>query len=145
MQPSGLHPDLVATVFRAAPGRVALITDAMAAAGASDGDFALGSLRVAVRDGLAVLKGTDTIAGSTLTQDKALKLAVERAGVAPVHAVEALTITPARALGLHHRHGLLARGSRPVMSSARWFRPDRRKDDLGIRAAGPTRASTPPR
>lgn len=37
-------------------------------------------------------------------------IAVERAGVAPVRAVEALTITPARALGLHHRHGLLAPG-----------------------------------
>ena len=46
-----------------APGRVALVTDAMAAAGADDGDYRLGSLNVSVRDGLAQLSGTSTIAG----------------------------------------------------------------------------------
>ena len=45
-------------VFESAPGRVALITDAMAAAGADDGDYRLGSLNVSVRDGLALLSGT---------------------------------------------------------------------------------------
>jgi len=105
-----VHPDVAAMVFASAAGRVALISDAMAAAGSDDGDYDLGSLRVTVRDGLAVLEGTTTIAGSTLTQDVALRLAIERAGVAPSAAVKALTLTPARALGLHHRHGLLAPG-----------------------------------
>jgi len=105
-----VHPDVAAMVFASAAGRVALISDAMAAAGSDDGDYDLGSLRVTVRDGLALLEGTTTIAGSTLTQDVALRLAIERAGVAPSAAVKALTLTPARALGLHHRHGLLAPG-----------------------------------
>jgi N-acetylglucosamine-6-phosphate deacetylase len=105
-----VHPDVAAMVFASAAGRVALISDAMAAAGADDGDYDLGSLRVTVREGLALLEGTTTIAGSTLTQDVALRLAIERAGVAPSAAVKALTLTPARALGLHHRHGLLAPG-----------------------------------
>ena len=105
-----VHPDVATLVFRSAPGRVALVTDSMAAAGASDGDYTLGSLNVAVRDGLALLRGTTTIAGSTLTQDRALRVAIAQAHVTPTEAVEALTLTPAKVLGLEHRHGLLAPG-----------------------------------
>jgi N-acetylglucosamine-6-phosphate deacetylase len=105
-----VHPDVAALAFRSAPGRVALVTDAMAAAGSVDGDYTLGTLNVAVRDGQAMLRGTATIAGSTLTQDRALKLAIEASGLPPAVAVEALTLAPARALGLEHRHGLLAPG-----------------------------------
>jgi N-acetylglucosamine-6-phosphate deacetylase len=105
-----VHPDVAALVFRSAPARVALVTDAMAAAGSVDGDYQLGSLAVTVAGGLAVLRGTSTIAGSTLTQDAALALAVERLGVSPADAVAAVTITPARVLGLGARHGLLAPG-----------------------------------
>jgi len=105
-----VHPDVAAMAFHSAPGRIALVTDAMAAAGSVDGDYRLGSLNVTVLDGLAVLSGTHTIAGSTLTQDAALRCAIERSGIAAQQAVEALTLTPARALGLEHRHGLLAPG-----------------------------------
>jgi len=105
-----VHPVVAGLLFREAPGRVALITDAMAAAGASDGDYQLGGLNVTVHDGLAVLSGTDTIAGSTLTQDAALRHAVTLAGIDPVHAVAALTRTPARVLGEEHRLGRLAAG-----------------------------------
>ncbi|MGX5681951.1 N-acetylglucosamine-6-phosphate deacetylase [Schumannella luteola] len=104
-----VHPDVAALAFTAAPGRIALVTDAMAAAGSVDGDYRLGSLNVSVRDGLAVLSGTDTIAGSTLTQDAALRCAV-RTGIPPAAAVEALTRTPARVLGLEKRFGMLAPG-----------------------------------
>lgn len=108
----GMHvyPEVARLVFASAPGRVALITDAMAAAAAGDGDYRLGTLDVTVRDGLAVLAGTDSIAGSTLTQDAALRLAITRTGVQPVAAVEALTATPARALGREHDLGRLRRG-----------------------------------
>lgn len=105
-----VHPQVAALVFREAPHRVALVTDAMAAAGASDGDYRLGSLNVTVRDGLAVLSGTSTIAGSTLTQDVALRCAIEDARVSPTDAVAALTATPAHVLGLDHRLGRLAPG-----------------------------------
>jgi N-acetylglucosamine-6-phosphate deacetylase len=105
-----VHPQVAALAFREAPHRIALVTDAMAAAGASDGDYRLGSLNVTVRHGLAVLSGTSTIAGSTLTQDVALRCAIENAGVSPTEAVAALTATPARVLGLEHRLGRLAPG-----------------------------------
>jgi N-acetylglucosamine-6-phosphate deacetylase len=105
-----VHPDVAALTFRSAPGRVALVTDAMAAAGSVDGDYQLGSLTVSVREGLALLRGTDTIAGSTLTQDRALRIAVTESHLAEADAVAALTLTPARVLGIEHRHGLLAPG-----------------------------------
>ena len=105
-----VHQDVAALAFASAPGRIALVTDAMAAAGAHDGDYSLGSLTVTVRDGLAVLRGTNTIAGSTLTQDAALRMAVSRAGIEPRAAIEALTRTPAHALGIDHRFGTLAAG-----------------------------------
>ena len=105
-----VHPRVVHLAFGAAPGRVAFVTDAMAAAGYTDGDYSLGTLTVSVRDGLAMLRGTTTIAGSTVTQDSALRQAMRDVKIAPTDAIAALTLTPARALGLEHRHGLLAPG-----------------------------------
>lgn len=93
-----LHPEVVKVAFAAAPGRVALVTDAMAAAGATDGRYDLGSLEVDVVDGMARLVKGGAIAGSTLTQDAALRLVVT-AGIPLPEAVRALTETPAKALG----------------------------------------------
>jgi N-acetylglucosamine-6-phosphate deacetylase len=104
-----VHPVVAALLMAGAPGRVALVTDAMAAAGGGDGEHRLGALEVTVRGGRAVLSGTGTLAGSTLTQDAALRAALA-AGVDPVSAVAALTAVPARALGLGHRLGRLAPG-----------------------------------
>jgi N-acetylglucosamine-6-phosphate deacetylase len=117
-----VHPGVAALAFGAASGRIALVTDAMAAAGASDGDYRLGSLNVSVRGGQAVLSGTTTIAGSTLTQDAALRCAINDAGIEPRDAIAALTHTPAQALGLGHRHGLLAPGyaADAVMLDHQW-------------------------
>ena len=105
-----VHPEVARLLFGDASGRVALITDAMAAAAAEDGDYRLGSLNVTVRDGLAMLSGTSTIAGSTLTQDVALQFALCEVGLDPAIAVAALTAVPARALGLDDRLGLLEPG-----------------------------------
>ncbi|SMH44414.1 N-acetylglucosamine 6-phosphate deacetylase [Rathayibacter oskolensis] len=108
----GVHvaPIVARTLFRAVPGRIALITDATAAAGAHDGAYRLGSLEVRVVDGVARVAGTDTIAGSTLTQDAALRTAVERLGLGLQEAITALTATPAAAMGVGDRFGRLAPG-----------------------------------
>ena len=92
-----VHPILVGALFRLAPGRVALITDAMAAAGFGDGDYRLGSLEVTVRDGAARLP-SGSLAGSTLTLDAAVRTSVA-AGVPLSEAVLAASATPARAIG----------------------------------------------
>ncbi len=98
--PDGAHVDLslVAVAFDAAPGRIALVTDAMAAAGASDGHYELGGLEVEVTDGVARLADGGAIAGSTLTQDEALRNVVA-AGVDLGAALTALSAAPARAIG----------------------------------------------
>nr|WP_231563149.1 N-acetylglucosamine-6-phosphate deacetylase [Microbacterium mangrovi] len=105
-----VHPDVVRMAMALAPHRVALITDAMAAAGAGDGTYDLGSLTVTVTDGQAWLADGSSIAGSTLTHDRALRVAVEDARVDEVAAVEALTLTPARVLGQDDEFGRLAPG-----------------------------------
>jgi N-acetylglucosamine-6-phosphate deacetylase len=109
-----VHPDVARLLIDAAAGRVALITDAMAAAGSADGTYRLGSLDVAVVDGVARLAGPDgatgAIAGSTLTQDQALRVATRRCGMSLRAAVTALTWVPARVLGIDHRLGRLAPG-----------------------------------
>ena len=105
-----VHPEVVRMAFAAAPGRVALITDAMAAAGEADGDYLLGTLQVQVRDGVARLSDGGSIAGSTLTQDDALRRAVQEVGVGVEEAVLALTGTPAAAIGRADDLGRLAPG-----------------------------------
>lgn len=104
-----VHPIVAALAFRAAPGRIALVTDAISAAGSGDGHYEVGGLDVDVADGVALLSGTDTRAGSTLTMDAAVRTAI-RLGVAPAAAVAAATSVPAAALGLGSRLGLLAAG-----------------------------------
>ena len=67
-----LHDTVIRLVARAAgPGRLVLITDAMAAAGMPDGYYRLGSMRVDVAGGVARLAaegGPSAIAGSTATR-----------------------------------------------------------------------------
>ncbi|MCU1571691.1 MAG: nagA [Naasia sp.] len=104
-----VHPALARLLFAAAPGRIALVTDAMAGAAAGDGDYLLGGLEVTVRSGRATLAGTATLAGSTLTTSAALRGAI-RAGIDPADAVAALTTVPGRLLGEGDRR-LLRPGS----------------------------------
>jgi N-acetylglucosamine-6-phosphate deacetylase len=105
-----LHPRLIAHVIATKPpGRVALITDAMAAAGMGDGAYKLGSANVEVRHGVARLGNSSTLAGSTLTMAAALRKTAEIAG--PSVAVDAAATTPARLLGLTGQAGAIVAGA----------------------------------
>lgn len=104
-----LHPSVIKLIFDSAPGRVALVTDAMAAAGSADGSYDLGAVKVTVTDGVARADESGSIAGSTLTQDVALQRSVQ-AGASLVEAVRALTETPASAIGFGDQLGRLAAG-----------------------------------
>ncbi|MFT2815347.1 N-acetylglucosamine-6-phosphate deacetylase [Leifsonia sp. A12D58] len=105
-----VHPEVVRLAFAGAPGRIALITDAMAATGSTDGAYMLGTLAVTVTDGVARLTEGGSIAGSTLTLDEALRRAVNEVGVSITDAITALTETPARTVGRAHDLGRLAVG-----------------------------------
>jgi len=103
-----VHPAVLALAWRT--GRTALVTDAMAAAGAADGAYTLGSLSVVVRDGEARLASTGAIAASTATLASSLRYATATAGVPLPDALAAVTSTPAAMLGLAGV-GVLAPGS----------------------------------
>lgn len=92
-----VHPVVIRTLFAAAPGRIALVTDAMSATGLGDGGYSLGGLEVEVHDGRPVLAGTDTLAGSTLTMERAIEVATA-AGVPRDLARAAASTVPARLL-----------------------------------------------
>jgi N-acetylglucosamine-6-phosphate deacetylase len=95
-----LHPAVLRMAAAAKPGRWVLVTDAMAAAAAEDGDYRLGRMAVQVRDGMARLAGTGAIAGSTLTMDAAVRYAVHTVGLPLADAVHAASTAPAAMLGL---------------------------------------------
>lgn len=109
-----LHPAVVRRVIdTAGTNRVALVTDATAAAGAGDGSFRLGAVDVDVVSGVARVRGTATIAGSTATMDRLFATAVGWLGgsdAALVSAVQLTATTPARALGFDDGVGELRPG-----------------------------------
>ena len=94
----GVHlaPETASVVWQAAAGRVALVTDAMAGAGLTDGQFRLGGLAIEINDGVA--RGPDgELAGSTLTMIEAIRN-LHALGASLAQAVEAATEVPARVL-----------------------------------------------
>jgi N-acetylglucosamine-6-phosphate deacetylase len=99
----GMHVDpAVVRVLVSSKGvdRVALITDCMHAAGFPEGDYDVGEGRlITVAGGLAKLTGTDTIAGSTLTMEQAVKNVVRWAGVTVPEASRMASENQARLLG----------------------------------------------
>jgi N-acetylglucosamine-6-phosphate deacetylase len=93
-----LAPETVQLVWRAAAGRVALVTDAIAAAGIGDGMFTLDAVEVEVR-GSAVRRVEDgVLAGSVLTMIEAVRN-LHALGVPLEHALAAASSVPARVLG----------------------------------------------
>ena len=105
-----VHPAAMRLLIRAkGRERVAAITDSMAATELPDGDYALGGQPVLVRRREARL-ADGTLAGSTLTLDRAVRHLVRLRGV-PLHdAVYMATATPAAASGVGARKGRLCPG-----------------------------------
>ncbi|MFI6124692.1 N-acetylglucosamine-6-phosphate deacetylase [Streptomyces sp. NPDC051064] len=106
-----LHPAALELAYHhAGVGRVALITDAMDAAGGGDGFYELGPLAVEVKDGVARLVEGGSIAGSTLTLDTAFHRAVTVDRIPVDDVVRSISANPARLLGVYDRVGSLDPG-----------------------------------
>jgi N-acetylglucosamine-6-phosphate deacetylase len=106
----GVHlaDDTARLVWQAAAGRVALVTDAIAAAGAGDGSYRLAGVDFEVEDGVA-RRADRVLAGSTVPMIHAVRNLVALG--APVGAaLSAATAVPARIAG-HPELGTLAPGS----------------------------------
>ncbi|MFI7530612.1 N-acetylglucosamine-6-phosphate deacetylase [Nocardia salmonicida] len=129
----GVHlaPATVAMVFDTVGAeQIALVSDAMAAAGMSDGDYRLGALDVQVHDGVARLATDDgspgAIAGGTARLVDVLRWTVLDAGIPLSDAVISATRTPARVLGLEGERGSLTVGARAdILVTDQSLRPRR--------------------
>ncbi|MGW3327044.1 N-acetylglucosamine-6-phosphate deacetylase [Streptomyces virginiae] len=106
-----LHPAALELAFHhAGAHRVALITDAMDAAGFGDGTYHLGPLEVEVKHGVARLVEGGSIAGSTLTLDTAFKRSVTLDKLPVESVVQAISANPAKLIGLYDEIGSLEPG-----------------------------------
>jgi N-acetylglucosamine-6-phosphate deacetylase len=98
-----VHPALWPIITRTKPAdRLVLISDALPLAGMGDGRTRVGGLEVEIRGGRATLVGTDTLAGSTIALDTAVRNLV-REGLPLPRAVAAASANPAALLGAHDR------------------------------------------
>jgi N-acetylglucosamine-6-phosphate deacetylase len=89
---------------------VILVTDAMAGAGMPDGDYELAGLPVQMSCGVARLKDTGNLAGSTLTMISAVRYLVREVGVSLEDASRMASANPARQLGIDSITGTLEVG-----------------------------------
>lgn len=89
--------EVAQVVWRSAAGRVALVTDAVAAAGVGDGHYRLGNVDVEVQDGVA-RRADGVLAGSVLTMLEAVRK-LHALGAPLAEAVGAATAVPARVAG----------------------------------------------
>ncbi len=92
-----LSRESVLLAWRAARGRLAVVTDAIAAAPRSTGEFRLGDRTIIVSKDAARLPD-GTLAGSVLSMDKAVRNLIG-IGIPWTEAVRAATTTPARLIG----------------------------------------------
>ena len=110
-----LHPDVlrIAALVKGAEG-MALITDAMEAAGLPDGAYELGGQQVFVEGGAARLRD-GVLAGSTLAMHRAVTNMIRLAKIPPETAVPMATSTPADALG-ETKYGRIRPGAAGVLA-----------------------------
>lgn len=113
----GVHlpPPLLKLVYKIkGVDRVALITDAMRAAGMPPGESILGSrkngLKVIVEDGVAKLPDRSSFAGSIATTDQLVRTMMKLANVPLMDAVKMMTQTPANIMKVGGRKGSLEKG-----------------------------------
>ena len=113
----GVHvpPPLLKLVYKIkGADRIALITDAMRAAGMPPGESVLGNintgLKVIVEDGVAKLPDRNSFAGSVATTDRLVRTMTQLADIPLTDAIRMITSTPARIMGVANKKGSLVAG-----------------------------------
>lgn len=114
----GVHVDPIAVKMalvskKSGPGKVCLVTDANVGAGLEPGQFSFGNLGdicFAYKGAPARSVKDNTLAGSGLTMEQALKNAVKWLNMDLVEASKLVSLHPAKVLGLEHKKGLLKEG-----------------------------------
>lgn len=113
----GIHvpPPLLKLVYKIkGPDKIALITDAMRAAGMPPGESVLGpldnGLKVIIEDGVAKLPDRTAFAGSVATADQLVRNMINLAGIPLIEAIQMITATPAAIMGVSDKKGSLIPG-----------------------------------
>lgn len=106
-----IHPEYLALLYKIlGEDRSVVVSDSMCASGLGDGEYALGSQTVYVKDGKALLKD-GTIAASTTNIFDEFKNIISF-GVPIKQAVKSCTVNPARAIGVDGVTGSIEVGKR---------------------------------
>jgi N-acetylglucosamine-6-phosphate deacetylase len=86
----GTHiiPEAIQLLLDTARHKLIAVTDAISAAGSSDGEIQLGNIAVVVKDGVAKIKNSELLAGSTLTMDRAFKFLMQNFDVSYMEAAK---------------------------------------------------------
>lgn len=90
--------------------RICLVTDSVKASGLGDGVYEIGNFQVFVEGEKAVLLESNTLAGSVLSLNKAVKNVSKWCELNVPEVVKMVTLNPARILGLEKRMGSLKEG-----------------------------------
>jgi len=111
-----VHPSLIKVIWEAiGPKRMNAVTDALAAMGLPPGSKCrLGDFDVIVTEKVCTL-ADGTISGAVISLDRGLRNLIEFAGCTLGEALETMTTTPARCLGMEGRIGCLEPGAQADM------------------------------
>ncbi len=90
--------------------KIIFVTDSLSAKGLMEGIYDLDGLAIRIKDGLAYLDGTDQIAGSTIGLDGCVQNAVKHADMRLEDAIAAVSINPAKYIGVDQRKGSISIG-----------------------------------
>ncbi|MFC6980593.1 N-acetylglucosamine-6-phosphate deacetylase [Microbulbifer taiwanensis] len=105
-----LHPAILQMICKLkAPERITLISDCINAGGLADGRYMLGKMEVQLEHGVA-RTDSGSLAGSTLTLEKAAANLHKLAGIDFRDAVHMASLSPAKFLGIDNRTGSIAQG-----------------------------------
>jgi N-acetylglucosamine-6-phosphate deacetylase len=113
----GIHlpAPLLKLIFKIkGPGKIALITDAMRAAGMPPGESVIGNLqtgiKVIVEDGVSKMPDRKSFAGSVATADRLVRTMIQIAGVSITDAIRMMTMTPASIMKISGHKGSITSG-----------------------------------
>jgi N-acetylglucosamine-6-phosphate deacetylase len=105
-----VHPAVMKLIYNIkGSGGIILVTDAIRASGMPEGKYTFMDQTIFMKDRRAYL-ADNTLAGSTLTMNQAVKTMVERVDVPLTDAMRMASLNGAKVLGLEHKKGIIAVG-----------------------------------
>ncbi|CAG0891389.1 unnamed protein product, partial [Cyprideis torosa] len=105
------HPAAVRIAYRTHFEGLILVTDAIQLMGLPEGTARLGTLKIEINNGRAIIADSGTLAGSIATMDSCVRHLKKFARCSVVEALEAASLHPALALGIEEKKGTLKYGS----------------------------------